>query len=50
MGSAGLRPEPLRLLLDTPILLWSLLDPDRLGRNVAAALDDPANQQTLPSR
>ena len=47
MGSAGLRPEPLRLLLDTHILLWSLLEPDRLGRDVAAALDDPANQVWL---
>ena len=46
MGSAGLRPEPLRLLLDTPILR-SLLEPDRLGRDVTAALDDPANQVWL---
>ena len=47
MGSAGLRPEPLRLLLDTHILLWNLLEPDRLGRDVAAALDGPANQVWL---
>jgi PIN domain nuclease of toxin-antitoxin system len=31
------------LLLDTHIWLWSLLDPDRLGRDVAAALEDRGN-------
>jgi PIN domain nuclease of toxin-antitoxin system len=38
-GSASLR-----LLLDTHILLWSLLDPDRLSRRAAAALEDPRNE------
>ncbi len=37
----------MRLPLDTHILLWSLLEPDRLRRDVAAALDDPANQVWL---
>jgi len=36
-----------RLLLDTHIWLWSLLDPSRLGRRTAAALDDPANELWL---
>jgi PIN domain nuclease of toxin-antitoxin system len=36
-----------RLLLDTHIWLWSLLEPSRLGRRTAAALDDPANELWL---
>jgi len=31
------------LLLDTPILLWSLLEPERLSRDVAAALEDESS-------
>lgn len=34
----------MRLLLDTHIWLWSLLEPERLGRRVAPALDDPDNE------
>ena len=34
----------MKLLLDTHIWLWSLLDPSRLGRRTSAALDDPANE------
>jgi PIN domain nuclease of toxin-antitoxin system len=37
----------LRLLLDTHILLWSLLEPARLGQEVVAALEDPANEVWL---
>ena len=37
----------MRLLLDTHIWLWSLLDPSRLGRRTAAALDDPGNELWL---
>jgi PIN domain nuclease of toxin-antitoxin system len=33
-----------RLLLDTHILLWSLLEPEQLSENVAAALEDPENE------
>lgn len=33
----------MNLLLDTHILLWSLLEPERLTRDVAAALDDEDN-------
>jgi PIN domain nuclease of toxin-antitoxin system len=36
-----------RLLLDTHIWLWSLLEPSRLGRRTAAALDDPGNELWL---
>jgi len=36
-----------RLLLDTHIWLWSLLEPSRLGRRTALALEDPANQLWL---
>ena len=32
-----------RLLLDTHILLWSLLDPERLSANIATELEDPDN-------
>jgi PIN domain nuclease of toxin-antitoxin system len=33
----------MRLLLDTHIFLWGLLDPTRLSRRVARELQDPAN-------
>ena len=33
----------MRILLDTHILIWSLTNPGRLGRDVAAALLDPDN-------
>jgi PIN domain nuclease of toxin-antitoxin system len=36
-----------RLLLDTHIWLWSLLEPSRLGRRTAEVLDDPANELWL---
>jgi PIN domain nuclease of toxin-antitoxin system len=34
----------LRLLLDTHILLWSLLEPSRLRRRAATALENPDNE------
>lgn len=37
----------MKLLLDTHIWLWSLLEPDRLSAKVAAALDDSANERWL---
>ena len=37
----------MKLLLDTHIWLWGLLEPSRLGRRTAAALDDPANELWL---
>ncbi len=37
----------MKLLLDTHIWLWSLLEPSRLGRRTAAALDDQANELWL---
>ena len=37
----------MRLLLDTHIWLWSLLDPSRLGRRTTAVLDNPANELWL---
>jgi PIN domain nuclease of toxin-antitoxin system len=36
-----------KLLLDTHIWLWSLLDPSRLGRRTVAALDEPGNELWL---
>ncbi len=36
-----------RLLLDTHIWLWSLLEPSRLGRRTAAALEDGSNELWL---
>jgi len=36
-----------KLLLDTHIWLWSLLDPARLSRRVSRALEDPANELWL---
>jgi PIN domain nuclease of toxin-antitoxin system len=37
----------MRLLLDTHIWLWSLLEPRRLSRRVARELEDPANELWL---
>ncbi|MCK5377554.1 MAG: type II toxin-antitoxin system VapC family toxin [Acidobacteria bacterium] len=37
----------MRLLLDTHIWLWSLLEPDRLGRRVKRRLADPASELWL---
>lgn len=37
----------MRLLLDTHIWLWSLLEPARLTPRVAASLEDPANELWL---
>ena len=37
----------MRLLLDTHVWLWSLLDPDRLSRRARRELTDPANALTL---
>ena len=34
----------MKLLLDTHILLWGLLEPERLNRRVAAELQDPQNE------
>ncbi len=37
----------MKLLLDTHIWLWSLLDPGRLSRSVARELRNPANELWL---
>lgn len=37
----------MKLLLDTHVLLWSLLEPGRLTTGVATALEDPANELWL---
>jgi PIN domain nuclease of toxin-antitoxin system len=37
----------MRLLLDTPIWLWSLIEPRRLSRRVSQALESPANELWL---
>ena len=37
----------MKLLLDTHILLWSLLAPEKLSKKVAACLEDPDNQLWL---
>ena len=37
----------MRLLLDTHIWLWSMLEPTRLSRRVAKALEDPRNELWL---
>jgi len=37
----------LKLLLDTHIWLWSLIEPDRLGRRTRAELQDPGNELWL---
>jgi PIN domain nuclease of toxin-antitoxin system len=34
----------MRLLLDTHLLLWSLASPERLGPEVRALVEDPANE------
>lgn len=34
----------MKLLLDTHVVLWSLLEPARLSTQVAAALESPANE------
>ncbi len=36
-----------RLLLDTHVLLWSVLAPDKLSPPAAAVLEDPANELWL---
>ena len=36
-----------KYLLDTHILLWSLLDPSYLNKDVANELDNPANELWL---
>jgi PIN domain nuclease of toxin-antitoxin system len=36
-----------RLLLDTHIWLWSFLEPERLTRRIASALEDPENELWL---
>jgi PIN domain nuclease of toxin-antitoxin system len=36
-----------KLLLDTHVWLWSLLEPARLRRDVAAALSSPDNEKWL---
>ena len=40
MGS----PAAVKLLLDTHIFLWSLLEPTRLSERVAAELENPLNE------
>jgi PIN domain nuclease of toxin-antitoxin system len=39
--------EAVKLLLDTNIFLWSLLEPARLSERVAAAVADPQNELWL---
>ena len=39
--------EGMRLLLDTHIFLWGLLDPSRLSQRLAAELEAPSNQLWL---
>jgi PIN domain nuclease of toxin-antitoxin system len=34
----------MKLLLDTHILLWSLLEPEKLGKHTAEILEDPDNE------
>jgi PIN domain nuclease of toxin-antitoxin system len=41
------RNSLMKLLLDTHIWIWSALEPTRLSRRVAHALDDPENQLWL---
>jgi PIN domain nuclease of toxin-antitoxin system len=40
-------PANVRLLQDTHIWLWSLLEPDRLARRVAEELEKPDNELWL---
>ncbi len=35
----------MKLLLDTHILLWSLLEPEKLSKRVASELEDPSNER-----
>ena len=37
----------MKLLLDTHIFLWSLLDPERLAQRVATELENPSNELWL---
>ena len=37
----------MKLLLDTHILLWSLLEPERLATDVSAELENPSNELWL---
>lgn len=37
----------MKLLLDTHIWIWSLLEPERLSRRVVERLEDPANELWL---
>jgi len=37
----------MKLLLDTHIWLWSVLEPTRLSRRIARAIDNPENQLWL---
>ena len=41
------RIEAMKLLIDTHIWLWSLLEPARLSRRVKRALENPANELWL---
>lgn len=34
----------MRLLLDTHVLLWALVEPDRLGSEVRGMIEDPDNE------
>jgi len=34
----------MRLLLDTHVLLWALVEPDRLGAEARAVIEDPDNE------
>ncbi len=34
----------MRLLLDTHVLIWALVEPERLAAKVRAELEDPANE------
>ena len=44
MGGLG---AAMKLLLDTHILLWSLLDPARLALHVSSELENPSNELWL---
>lgn len=43
-GKPCAQKNEVKLLLDTHIFLWSLLEPERLTEKVADALEDPANE------
>ena len=34
----------MRILLDTHVLLWALNSPERLGKAVRSAVEDPSNE------